>query len=149
MKMTKLSRIAISGFLLLLLQFIASCGSDNITAPEGSFISTNPDSMSISAGIWDTCFSDQYITITVRDVTTKPMNGVEIFIDYAWAVGHGSWNLVQFYDGATPVDAPFKVVTDKSGNYHLRADIYICSSHAGDIEIRSSSAYNVIALTVS
>lgn len=130
-------------FLLLMffISIINGCGEgDTVTAPYGSVIQVQPASVAIVSGGAPT-YSDNYFTITVVDKFGKPMNGIELFIDYTWAVPDPGTGYIILYDNNVPVNAPMKVVTDDSGSYHLRIEfLHGGYEYSGDIQVVSAGA---------
>jgi len=119
----------------LIIFILGACGKDDtVSAPYGSIIIVQPGTTAVNDGTLTTTWSDQYYTITVLDGNSNPMNNVEIFIDFIWAIPDTA-GLAQLYSGNkesgyTAVNAPMVATTDSSGNYHLRVDF----SHGGGLK---------------
>lgn len=140
---TDMKKMFYARFLLLIsfILMINGCGEgDTVTAPYGSVIQVQPDSFTVTSGLAPT-YSETYFTITVVDEFGDPMNNVELFIDYVWAVPDPGTGYVILYDNNAAVNSPMKVFTDDSGSYHLRVDfLHGGLEYSGDIQIISAGA---------
>lgn len=127
---------------------IDGCGNnETVTAPYGSIIAVQPSDYTVTDASFGSSWSDAYFTITVLDPTGSPMNNVEIFIDYVWALPDPGSSVLILYSGNDETgyaaeNAPMKAVTDNSGNYHLRVQFLHGGGleYSGDIQIISAGA---------
>jgi len=143
-------------FIAILLLFSVSlfgCGGGGSgapggSAPSGSTIIINPDSVDVAAGgapDWHTHF----FTISVIDPDGNPRADTVLDIFFPWAVPDPA-GVVQLYDGATPKNSPMRVKTDKFGIYQLRFD-YLAGGLEWDgiLEVRSGAVFVTADFSVS
>jgi len=133
---------------LFILSLIAGCGSG--VAPSDGSIEINPSSLNITHSGGTASTYTTYFTITVKDSEGNPLNGVDVSIFFPWANPAPSY-VVQLYDGATAVNSPFTVKTDKNGIYNLRFDYLLGGTldYKGDLEVRSGSVFATSTVTVT
>ncbi len=146
-------------FLILtgLFLMLAGCGggvdlgpSGSVCAPEGSTITILPDSLTITDGSTTPSWHTQNFTIVVKNAQEIPLNDVEIWITFPWAVPD-STGVVQLFAGNTPKDSPMSAVTDENGVFNLRFDYQSGGGldYFGDLEVRSCTVYQKATFTVS
>jgi hypothetical protein len=146
-------------FLVLLLSFLflgLSCGGSIdlgpggcVSAPEGATITISPSSIDVTDATslaWHTA----YFQIKVTDENGIPLNDVELWISFIWAVPDEA-GYVQLYDGDIPKNSPMKVCTDEDGVYNLtfRFQSGGGRDYYADLEVRSGSVYGSASFTVS
>ncbi len=148
-------------FLILmgLLFVLSGCGGgvdlgsdDSVCAPPDATITIVPSSNTITdlgvipAPEWHTTT----FTITVKDKNGIPLNDVDLWITFPWAVPD-SLARVQLFDGNTPKDSPMHAITDENGVFNLRFDYQFGGGiqYFGDLEVRSCSVYQKATFTVT
>ncbi len=123
------------------------CGSPD--APETSTITiTGPES--ITDGSASTSTDSAFFLIVVKNRSGVPLDDVEIWITYPWAIPSPA-AAVQLYDDDDPEDSPMKVKTDSNGAYNLRMD-YLRGGgieYTGTIQVTSGAVVGTAEFDVS
>ena len=133
--------------LLICLTALAGCGGGGgVSAPDGSTITINPSTMTVTdaVDVWHTTFFD----IIVKNADGQPMGDAKVTISFPWAVPDPQ-AVVQLYDGNTPKNSPFDAKTDDFGVYHLRFDYRTGFKYNGDLEARSGTTLGKATITVA
>lgn len=133
--------------LLICLTALVGCGGGGgVTAPDGSTITINPSTMTVTdaVDVWHTTFFD----IIVKNADGQPMGDAKVTISFPWAVPDPQ-AVVQLYDGSTPKNSPFDAKTDDFGVYHLRFDYRTGFKYNGDLEARSGTTLGKATITVA
>lgn len=145
--------LALTSFLFILF----SCGGGvdlgpggSVSAPVGATITIFPSEVSVKDTSAPAVWHRTTFTITVTDKNGIPLNDVEIWISYQWAVPD-STGLVQLYDGGTPKNSPMSAVTDGNGVYQLRFEYQSGGGleYTADLEVRSGSISGSATFSVS
>lgn len=125
-----------------------SC-QDAKDAPDGALITINPPSRSVTDTNTTITTHTDFFTITVKDREGNSMNKTRITLFYPWAFPDPS-AVVQLYDGATPMNAPFATCTNDFGIYTLRYDYQSGGlTYTGDLTVRSGTAYGAATFSVA
>lgn len=139
-------------YMLLLFVVVAlfSCGGDDICPPPGSTITIEPEDVSVTDGGAVTQTHTQFFKIYVADPQERPIEGAKISLFFIWA-NPDPYNVVQFYDGITPVTSPFSTETDEYGVYNLRMEFVSGGGleYSGNIEVYSCSVFASAAFDVA
>ncbi len=127
--------LLLTGFVFIMY----SCGGD-YSAPVDATITIIPVEIAYSDGTGTVTTSSEQFTIAVKDANGIPLNDVEIWISYVWAIPN-EYALVQLFDGDNPKDSPMSVTTDINGVYNLRFDFQSGGglSYLADLVVTSGS----------
>jgi len=127
----------------------AGCGG-SYEAPEGSTITITGSEEIIDASSPPSVVDTAFFLIVVKNQSGVPLDDVEIWITYPWAVPSPA-GAVQLYDGDDLEDSPMKVETDSNGAYNLRMD-YLRGGgveYTGTIQVTSGSVVGTAEFAVS
>ena len=146
---TTLSRVRVAAFCLAL---VTGCGSTE--APPGSTITVSPDvkDWAISAVLCDySAMHDTWFVIAVKSPSGTPVNYVDIWVTLDLAPGTFSSPYTPMFlydtadDGVTYnvliTNFPYQTKTGSYGTKMLRVEYDLSCTYAGDLEVRSGSAF--------
>jgi len=116
----------------------SGCGGNN-EAPEGTIITINPSSITVTDGSLQDIHKQRFL-VTAKNPSNVPLNNVSLRMSFIWASpdgvldtlvfdldpcdGTAETTLVQLYDGdpddgGVPVDSPFNTSTNEDGVFEL------------------------------
>ncbi len=122
--------------------------SGSIIFSKGGIAITGPEAITDASS--STSVDSVFFNIVVTNQNGVPLNDVDIWITYPWAVPNPA-NRVQLYDGDIPKDTPMSVKTDSNGTYILRMD-YVRGGgveYTGTIQVTSGSVAGLADFSVS
>jgi len=130
--------------------FLFSCGEDDVCPPPESTISLSPESLDITDAGPNQQIHTTYFTINVADNNGIPIKHAKLSISFIWAVPD-SYQVVQLYDGDTPVNSPFNTETDEFGVYYLKVDFLSGGGleYFGDVEVRACGIFGSATVTIA
>ena len=143
-----MKKYILTGLILLgLCVALSGCGgsaNDNVTVPYDGSITIQPGDTTYTFGPRVAPFTDSHnFTITVFNSNGIPLDGVLVWMDFAWAAPNPGYT-VQFYDSdGDKKNAPMNATTDKNGVYVLRMDYDggCGMGYFADLIVNSGSVY--------